>query len=88
MEARALRHCWAHSVGLCCRIPFSPEVVNYTYDLRVTVQLPAVDMKLSGPHHPLVRPWRFVREGNAAEKNVQRLIEEDSSSDLFPNLCT
>lgn len=60
MEARALRHCWARSVGLSCRIPFSPKAVNYTYDLRVIVQLPVVDMKLSGPHHPLTAAGRFT----------------------------
>lgn len=49
---RAVRHYWAHTVGLCCQIPFSPRVTNYTFDLRVMVQLPVVDMKLSGPLHP------------------------------------
>ena len=50
------------------------------------VQLPVVDMKLSGPLHPPVRHWHFVRASNAAEKNIQCLIEKTvkGTSSFFP----
>lgn len=44
--------------------------MNCTYGLRVMVQLPVLDMKLSGPHHPLVRHLHFVREIDAREEKL------------------
>lgn len=52
MEVIAARHYLARIVELCCQILSSLKIMNYTYDLRAMVQLPTVDMKLSGLHHP------------------------------------
>lgn len=60
MEVIAARHYLARIVELCCQILSSLKIINYTYDLRVMVQLPAVDMKLSGPHHPLAVAELFM----------------------------
>ena len=53
------------------------------------MQLRVVAMKSSGPHHPLVRQWHFEKESSAAKKNLQCLIEKDTSSDLifFSSIC-
>ena len=55
MEVRAARRYLAHTVERCCRTLSSLEIMNSTYDLRVTVPLPVVGMKLPGLRHPLVR---------------------------------
>lgn len=53
MEVIAVPHYSAHIVELCCQILSSLKIMNCTCDLRVIVQLPVMDMKLSGPHPPL-----------------------------------
>lgn len=53
MEVIAVHHYLARTVELCCQTPSSLRTINYIYGLRVTVQLPAVGMKFSGPRHPL-----------------------------------
>lgn len=63
MEALAVHHYSARIVELCCQIRSSLRIMSYTYDLRVTVQLPAMDMKLSGPRHPLAVAEPFMETG-------------------------
>lgn len=53
MEATAVLPYSAPIVEVCCQILSSPTIMNCTCDLRVTAQLPVMDMKLSGPHPPL-----------------------------------
>lgn len=70
MEVIAVHHYLARTVELCCQTPSSLRTINYIYGLRVTVQLPAVGMKFSGPRHPLVRHLPFVKEIDVDEKNI------------------
>ena len=52
------------------------------------MQLLVVDMKLSGPLHPPVRHWHFVRASDAAEKNIQCLIEKTvKGTSSFSPIC-
>lgn len=76
MEVIAAHHYLARIVELCCQILSSLKIMNYTYDLRVMVQLPTVDMKLSGLHHPPVRHLYFSRQSNTGTKNIRHLIEK------------
>ena len=77
MEVIAVHHYLAHTVELCCQILSSLETTNYTYGLRPIAQLPIVGMKLSGPHHPLVRHLHFIRDIDVDEKNTGDLIRKD-----------
>lgn len=78
MEVIAVHRYLARTVDLCCQIPSSLKTTSYTYGFRATVRLPAMDMKFSGPHHPLVRHLHFVREIDVGKKNKGSLMRKDN----------
>lgn len=86
MGVRAVHRYLAHTVGLCCQIPFSPEVVSCTYDLRVTGQLLVTDMKLSGPRRPLAVVGLFTETAARSPALAIRVLTQITLTANGPSL--